>query len=80
MSRDEIVSLALVACFAAWITAHLALVAGLVVRRPRWRALAALVVPPLAALWGWRSGMRGRAAVWLAGAMGYVASRWLAGR
>lgn len=42
---------------------HIALVAGLARRRPWWRALAALAVPPLAPIWGW-SEMPRRARAW----------------
>jgi hypothetical protein len=48
---------------AAHVTAHLALLAGLARRRPRWRAIAAFVVPPLAPIWGWNE-MPKRAHAW----------------
>ncbi|HZU85515.1 MAG TPA: hypothetical protein VE987_21445 [Polyangiaceae bacterium] len=44
--------------------AHGALVVGLAATRPRWRALAALLVAPLAPWWGWQAGMRRRTAAW----------------
>ena len=49
--------------FAAHVAAHVALLAGLARRRPRWRAVAALFVPPLAPIWGWTE-MPRRAHVW----------------
>jgi hypothetical protein len=47
----------------AHLVAHAALVVGLARRRPRWRALAAVVVPPLAPIWGWNE-MPKRAHAW----------------
>jgi hypothetical protein len=79
MSRDEIVAGALLLAFAVVVTAHLTLVAGLAWRAPRWRALVALVVPPLAPYWGW-DGLRQRSVVWLAAAAVYVVLRVVASR
>ena len=45
-------------------SAHLSLVVGLARRGRFWRALAALVAPPLAPWWGWNFGMRRRAIAW----------------
>jgi hypothetical protein len=80
MTRDEWVTLVLVVAFAALVTAHVALVAGLFARRPRWRAAAAALVPPLAPAWGMRAGMAGRAVAWVVSALAYVVARWLASR
>jgi hypothetical protein len=80
MSRDEIVSVGLVGAFALLVTAHLALVAGLAARAPRWRAVVALVVAPLAPWWGLQAGMKRRAATWIAGAVAYVVFFLLARR
>ena len=64
---------ALVLGFATLVTAHVALVARLVLReRPRWRGLVALVVPPLAVLWGFRAGWRRTATVWLVAVVVWV--------
>jgi hypothetical protein len=60
------------ALFAAHVAAHVALVAGLAVRPPRWRAAAGLVLSPLAAYWGWREGMRLRAWAWLGTVSAYA--------
>ena len=38
--------------------AHVAISVGIARRGPPWRGAVALVVPPLAPLWGWRSGLR----------------------
>jgi hypothetical protein len=46
--------------------AHLALVVGLSRQKPAWRGAVAFVLPPLAPYWGWSSGMRAPASVWLA--------------
>jgi hypothetical protein len=79
MSRDDVLASVLVLAFATLVTAHLSIVAGLAVRQPRWRALAALVAAPLAPYWAW-SGMRKRAFVWLAGAAAYTVTLLLASR
>jgi hypothetical protein len=79
MRRDAIVAVAVVLAFAALVTAHAALVASLAGRAPRWRALAALVVAPLAPYWGWREGMRWRARLWVGAALAYGVARVLAG-
>jgi len=80
MSRDEIVSLGLVGAFALLVTVHVTLVAGLAARPPRWRAFVALIAAPLAPWWGLRTGMKRRAAAWLASAVVYVVFFWLSRR
>jgi hypothetical protein len=80
MTRDEWLTVTLVAAFAALVTAHVLLVAGLLARPPRWRALVAAIAPPLAPAWGFRAGMAGRAAAWVVSALAYVVARWLASR
>lgn len=80
MTHDEGLTVALVASFAALVTADVTLVVGLASREPRWRAVAAAIVPPLAPLWGIRGGMPGRAALWVASAAAYAVTRWLASR
>jgi hypothetical protein len=79
VSRDEIVAGALVLAFAVLATVHVAIVAGLAGRAPRWRALPALVVAPLAPYWAWPT-MRRRAVLWLASAAAYVVLHVLARR
>jgi hypothetical protein len=79
MSRDEAVAIGLVLAFAALVTAHVTIVAGLLARRPRWRAPVALVVAPLAPYWAWQA-MRARALVWVAAAAAYVVALLLAMR
>jgi hypothetical protein len=79
MNRDEIVASALVLSFAAFATAHLVLVARLAGQRPRWRALAALVVPPLAPYWGVRLRRHAHTGIWTLTAVTYLVLRWLAG-
>jgi hypothetical protein len=80
MTRDEWVTLSLVLTFASLLTAHVTIVVGLLARPPRWRAPVAAVVFPLAPYWANRTGMHARSVVWLASALAYVASRWLAYR
>lgn len=79
MSRDEFVAGLLVLAFAVVVTAHVTLVVGLAGRAPRWQALVALVVPPLAPYWGW-SALRRRSVLWLVGAVAYVVLRVVASR
>ena len=79
MSRDELVAGALVLAFAVLVTAHVALVVGLAARAPRWRALVALAVPPLAPYWGW-SPLRRRSVLWVASAVAYGVLRIVANR
>jgi hypothetical protein len=67
-----------VLAFALLVTAHLAIAVGLVTKTPRWRALVALVVPPLAPYWAWREHMRVRAGIWAAGLVLYAVARVLA--
>lgn len=63
-----------VLAFALLVTAHLAIVVGLVAKTPRWRALVALVLAPLAPYWAWREHMRVRAGIWALGLVLYVVS------
>ncbi len=66
----------LVACMVigfAWLfTVHVAITFGLAVRRPRWRALVAFFVPPLAPYWAWRENMTKRAWLWIAALLVYL--------
>ncbi|MDB4935877.1 MAG: hypothetical protein JWP87_2849 [Labilithrix sp.] len=62
----------LVVAFALFITAHVAITFGLAFRPPRWRALAAFLVAPLAPYWAWREHMRVRAGIWAAALILYV--------
>jgi hypothetical protein len=71
MGRDEVVAATLVVAFAILVTAHVTLLVGLAARAPRWRALVALVVPPLAPYWGWQA-LRRRSVAWMAGAGAYA--------
>jgi hypothetical protein len=80
MTRDEWLTLSLVVAFATLATTHVTLLVGLAARRPRWRALAAALVFPLAPYWGARNGMPVRCAVWVGSAAGYAVLRWMASR
>ena len=79
MSRDEIVTGAVIVAFAALVTLHVTLVLPLATRAPRWHAAAALVVPPLAPYWGWQD-RRKRSVAWIASALVYLAAFLLASR
>jgi len=69
--KDEIVVGMFVVSFAVWVTSHLAIVAGLFVRPPRFRAPVALLVAPLAPYWAFRDKMLARAIAWMVGAIAY---------
>jgi hypothetical protein len=72
MTRDLLLLGGLVLAFATLVTAHVTLALGLARRRPRWRGLVALVVVPLAPIWGWRERMCVRGALWIASAIAYA--------
>lgn len=71
---------ALVASFALLVTAHVAVVWGLALRTPRWRALVALVVPPAGLYWAWREQMRVRAGVGAVSLVVYAVAMAVASR
>jgi hypothetical protein len=73
--KDIVLVALVVLAFAVLLTVHVAIVFGLLGRRPRWRGLLALLVVPLAPYWAWREGMRVRAALWAGAAVLYVAAR-----
>ena len=77
--RDAIVTFLLVFAFAAFVTAHVAVIVGLFGAEPRWRGLVALVVPPLGPYWAWRVGMKIRAWAWIGSLVVYALARALAG-
>jgi hypothetical protein len=79
MTRDEIVTASVVVAFSTLVTTHVMLVAVLAARPPRWRAAAALLVPPLAPLWGWRES-RKRSIAWMVSAVLYAVMLWVASR
>ena len=74
---DVLLVLAPSLSLALLVTAHAALVASLAGRSPRWRAAVALVVPPLAVVWG-RENRRRWCIVWLVAAALYVVTFALA--
>lgn len=77
--RDAIVLGMLVLGFATFVTTHLTLVIVLFFSlRPRWRGLAALVVPPLGPLWAWQAGHRKKVMLWLAAVAVYTAGALIA--
>ncbi len=69
---DWLVVATLVGSFAALVTAHVALAFGLVFERPRWRAVVALLVFPLAPYWGLQAGMRTRGLLWIGAGVVYT--------
>jgi hypothetical protein len=64
--------------FAALVTAHVRLLAWLVARPPRLRALWALVCPPLAPFWAYREDQRGWALTWGIALVAYALALLLA--
>lgn len=59
--------------FATLVTVHVFIAARLFLRaRPRWRGLVALVVPPLAPIWGYREGWRVASTLWLVAVLVYL--------
>jgi hypothetical protein len=80
MSRDELVFVALVLAFAAFITSHVALCFGIASKRPRVRALVAFVVVPLAPVWGVKDRLTTRVTLWIVFALSYVVLRVIARR
>jgi hypothetical protein len=73
---DAVLVALLVGGFALFVTIHVAL-AGLLFfsHTPRWRGLVALLVPPLAPLWGFRAGRKWVSLAWLLLLGLYVAAR-----
>jgi hypothetical protein len=72
--------LVLLGSFAAMLTLHVTMLVRLASRPPRLRALAALLVPPLAPFWTYRHGQPGRALLWI-GLLGvYALSLFLSTR
>ncbi len=69
--KDTIISVGVVLFFASFVTAHLVTVVRLSWRPPRWRALAAFAVFPLAPWFALRERMRVLAIVWLFCLAGY---------
>jgi hypothetical protein len=74
---DLALYVATVLLFATAVTAHFSIVFGLARRPPRLRALAALLLAPLAPYWALRLQMRVRAGAWIVGVVGYGVARWL---
>ena len=71
-SMDTLLLAVLLLAFATLVTAHVTLSVGLALRAPRWRALVAFCVPPLAPYWGFRAGMPVRAIAWIVSAAAYA--------
>ena len=62
--RDAAVTVGLIGSFALLVTMHVALLFGLVRQKRFGGAALGLVLPPLAPIWAWRTGMRTRAVIW----------------
>ncbi len=71
----DFVLLGLISCSVGLhLVAHVTLVIGLLRRKPWWRGLIALVVPPLAPYWGYEEKLRGRVTLWVATLAVYLAA------
>ena len=75
MTGDAFLVFAIVASFAAHVTAHVALAVGLLLRKPRARGVVALLLPPLALYFGIREKMWARSILWTAALVAYLAAR-----
>ena len=71
-------SYVLLLALAAHAGAHVALLVTLARKKPRYRALVAFVLPPLAPYYGWMAGRGRLSLVWLAGLGVYAAGVALA--
>lgn len=72
---DTQVFASLVLSSAVGVTAHVAIAWQLAAIEPRWRALLALLVPPLALVFGIRSRLYVTSAVWLVAWIAYLCVR-----
>lgn len=72
----RVVAIVLIGSFAALLTTHVAIVASLLRRAPRWRGLVALLPPvaPLAVYWALRERMYLRGALWVLGLVLYLSA------
>jgi hypothetical protein len=75
MTADVVKVALLVGVFAAWVTVHVAIAAGLMVRKRWGRGFASLFVPVLAPYFGARAGMGARALAWVGLCAAYVVAR-----
>jgi len=76
--KDWLLFSGLLVAFATLVTVHVAIVFGLAQKEPRWRAVAAFFVPPLAPYWAIRGGMTVRGGVWIGSVILYTALLLLA--
>ena len=76
--KDMVTVGGLIVGFALLATVHVALVWGLVFRKPRWRALVAFVLPPAAPFFGFKEKMRVRSTIWIVAAVVYGFAFWFA--
>lgn len=76
--KDIVVVALLLLAFALLAVTHVSIVWGLTKLRPRWRAVAAFALPPLAPYWAWREDMRRRSKLWLGALAVYAVALVLA--
>jgi hypothetical protein len=76
---DLALYITLVSALAAFVTAHVGLSAALAIaHKPRWRGALALIVPPLAPVWGFAAKRRIASILWCLFLAIYVAARIVA--
>jgi hypothetical protein len=62
----------MIVAFAWVVTTHVAIAFGLLLRRPRWRAVVALALVLPGVYWAWREQMRTRVWLWAGGVVVYL--------
>ena len=78
---SDVAALALtVIGFAVLVTAHVAVVFALASRPPRWRALVAFFLPPVAPIFAFRAHVYVRGVLWIAAALAYAVGLFFARR
>lgn len=80
VAPDLIALGALVTAFASLVTVHLALAYRLARLGPPWKGFLALMLPPLAPIWGILANLRLLPILWMLSATGYIVALGIAGR
>jgi hypothetical protein len=69
---DLAIVVTLTSAFAVLVTTHVVLVVSLLMRKPHWRGLLALLLPPLAPYWGMEERLRVQSGIWVGALVIYV--------
>jgi hypothetical protein len=70
--REALLFTGIIGAFAVLCTVHVAIVWSLLRQHPRWHALVAFFVPPLAPYWALRTGMVVRGGIWIGSVILYT--------